>query len=135
MSLREIVDKMFPEQINARAKRTSNNQCKQYVSELKPFKGSNLFAQWVYPENEDEPAQYVVYSWGEHWPLYIYDVPNKQWFQNASHASQGTNAHRWDCSLDVRYLQLDVATMKNIVTQGARTVYRNILAEEEWCDE
>lgn len=136
MSLREIVDKMFPEQINAKPKRTTNGKCEEFVAELKPFKASNLYGGWVYPKAEHEPAQYVVYSWGEHFPLFIYDVPEKQWFKNVSGTTQSTNAHRYDASLrNTPYMLLDCDTMIDIVNLGARQVYRNILAEEEWCDE
>jgi hypothetical protein len=104
MSLREIVDKMFPNQINAKPKRTTNGKCEEF--------------------------------WGEHFPLFIYDVPEKQWFKNVSGTTQSTNAHRYDASLrDTPYMLLDCDTMIDIVNLGARQVYRNILAEEEWCDE
>jgi hypothetical protein len=131
MSLREIVDKMFVKEINAKPKRTTNTKCKEYVSQLLPFKASNLYAQWVYPDNEEEPAQYVVYSWGPHFPLFIYDVPQKQWFRNESGTTQSTNAHRWDARLIVAYMQLDCDTMLDIVTEGARVVHQNVLDKEK----
>ncbi len=65
-------------------KRVSNRGCGKYVAERTPFQGSNLFAN-------DHPSLYVVYSYGLHFPMYVYDKDVGQWFGNSDKYSQSTS--------------------------------------------
>ena len=38
--------------------------------------------------------QYVVYSYGPHWPLFIYCHDNGRWYANEDQNSRTTNRHR-----------------------------------------
>lgn len=64
-------------------KRVSNKGCGKYTAERIPFQGSNLFA-------EDHPNLYVVYSYGKHFPMYVYDKEVNQWFGNKDKYSPST---------------------------------------------
>ena len=46
--------------------KTSNKDARQYVQKRKEFTGSNTFGRWVDDDN------YVVYSWGTHFPMFAY---------------------------------------------------------------
>ena len=37
---------------------------------------------------------YVVYSYGSHWPLFIFDYSNGQWYENSDRCSCTTSKHR-----------------------------------------
>jgi len=69
--------------------RTSNSNARFYVKDLIQFKGSNTFGIWKKTHNDD--MLYVVYSYGYHWPLFIYD--NQKWYENSSYASPTTSKH------------------------------------------
>ena len=50
------------------------------VQNKESFQGSNLFGQWM--TKRDQPySRYVVYSYGYHWPLFVYE--NGVWYENA----------------------------------------------------
>jgi len=53
--------------------KVANSKCKTYVQSKTPFKGSNLWAEYC-------GDSYVVYSYGVHFPLFIY--AEGAWFEN-----------------------------------------------------
>lgn len=70
-------------------KRVANKDARACVINFEEFEGSNTFAEWIrYPK---EPERYVVYSYGRHWPLFIY-VDGK-WYENAGKYSRTTSKH------------------------------------------
>ena len=54
--------------------RTSNKKCRQYVQAKQAFKAHNLFGEW-------QGDKYVVYSYGYHFPMFV-------WVHGAWHANQ-----------------------------------------------
>lgn len=66
--------------------RTTNRQARRYVERRQPFRGSNCFGERV-------GDGYVVYSYGRHWPLYIW-LPDGGWYENSSSYSVSTSRHR-----------------------------------------
>jgi len=72
------------------SKRVSNREAHAYVERHEPFKGSNTWAEWAH--NRDGVSRYVVYSYGEHWPLFIYE--EGKWYENADKYSRSTSKHR-----------------------------------------
>lgn len=67
--------------------RTSNGQCRKFVQSRKPFKANNLFGVI-------EGNLYVVYSYGHHWPLFVCDMNNNQWYENTDKYSVSTSKHK-----------------------------------------
>ena len=65
--------------------RVANRDAAPLVRARKEFRGSSTFARWITPE------RYVVYSYGEHWPMFICD--HGQWFFNESYYSRTTAKH------------------------------------------
>lgn len=57
--------------------RTSNRDARQYVQSRTTFCGSNIYAA-NYPARE----LYVVYSYGAHWPMWVYSHAHKVWIGN-----------------------------------------------------
>lgn len=69
--------------------RTTNRGSRKYVATLVPFRNSNgqLFARWV------SPQLYVVFSYGEHWPLFLWSADTRRWYANEDKASSTTSRH------------------------------------------
>ncbi len=75
--------------------RVANKNASQYVNELKEFEGSNTFA-----ENKvsfDDEGLYVVYSYGYHFPMYIYDRQAGIWVGSNDRYSSSTSKHQSQC--------------------------------------
>lgn len=69
--------------------KTTNRDCRRYVQNCVPFDNSNkqLFARWT------SSGLYVVYSYGDHWPLFVWDAANETWYANESKVSMTTSHH------------------------------------------
>ena len=67
--------------------RINGRTCRPYVQAKKAFKNSNgqLYAVW------HTPMLYVVYSYGEHWPLFVHD--GFDWYENEDKCSRTTARH------------------------------------------
>ena len=76
--------------------RVSNNKARDYVNGHKEFQGSNTFAKWLEKGNgrEDADKLYVVYSYGSHFPMYVYDKEQGKWIGNKDKYSQSTTRHQ-----------------------------------------
>ena len=74
--------------------KTSNRECSTYVNKCEPFNANNIFAENVF---DDEvlyrPNLYVVYSYGFHFPMYVYDYKLKVWVGNSDRYSVTTSKH------------------------------------------
>ena len=70
--------------------RTTNTKCRPFVQDRKAFQNSNgqLYAKW------ETPDLYVVYSYGEHWPLFMWAGRTETWYQNEDKFSPTTSHHR-----------------------------------------
>jgi hypothetical protein len=90
--------------------RIANSNARGYVSSHKPFKGSNLFAQW---EGDD---RYVVYSFGTHYPMFIWT--QGAWFENEDKYSRTTSKHRSQTHPHSPTILLATAWMKELAEQG-----------------
>ena len=63
---------------------------KGLVDSLIEFEGSSIFA-------EDTNNQYTVYSYGQHFPMYIYNKQENIWFGNKNRYSRTTSKHQSQC--------------------------------------
>lgn len=63
-----------------------NHKAREFVQLKAPFRGSNLYADNV-------SNSYVVYSYGEHHPLYVYNFTHQQWYANTDKYSRTTTKH------------------------------------------
>lgn len=62
-----------------------------------------------------EPMRYVVYSYGTHFPMYIYDKTTGQWYGNSDKYSPTTTRHQSAaCPLDIRHTIIWLDTNKMI---------------------
>ena len=72
----------------------ANRDASTYTSAKCEFKANNIFAEWT-----PDGTRYVVYSYGPHWPLYIYDSTTDQWYANFSHFGRTTSKHKSQANL------------------------------------
>ena len=70
--------------------RIANKNARQYVEEWRPFLGSNLYAV-------SQCGLYVIYSYGRHYPLAVYDPAVLTWFSNCDRYSRSTTRHQQQC--------------------------------------
>ena len=69
--------------------RVSNRKCRICVNSREEFKASNIFGEWQGWKGDE---WYTVYSYGKHWPMYVY-VPGEGWFGNNGKYSVSTSKH------------------------------------------
>lgn len=86
--------------------KVTNKNARQYVDELKEFKGSyNKYGKHnasIFAENESAYDMYgedlyVVYSYGYHFPMYIYDRQAGIWIGSNDRHSMSTSKHQSQC--------------------------------------
>ena len=93
--------------------RVSNNKAIEYVEKLEEFDGSNTMGRWVGDEN-----LYVVYSYGSHFPMYIYDKVQGKWIGNKDKYSRSTTRHQSQLRPSSVGLWLNTDEMKDVVWHG-----------------
>ena len=93
--------------------RVSNNKAIEYVEKLEEFDGSNTMGRWVGDEN-----LYVVYSYGSHFPMYIYDKVQGKWIGNKDKYSRSTTRHQSQLRPSSVGLWLDTDEIKGLVWHG-----------------
>ena len=67
--------------------RTTNTKVKSYINNLTEFDANNIFARC-------EGPLYIVYSYGLHFPMYIYNKQNNIWVGNSNSYSRTTTKHK-----------------------------------------
>ena len=94
--------------------RIANRNARLYVETLTPFIGSNLFAEF-------RTDRYVVYSYGSHFPLFIYSRLTNRWYANSDRYSQTTSKHRSQCypfNTDKPPMDIDTTGMQLLASEG-----------------
>lgn len=68
---------------------TTVSECRHYVERRVPFHTSNkqLFGYWC------DSGVYACFSYGQHWPLFIYEPTTHQWFGNEDKYGTTTSKH------------------------------------------
>lgn len=123
--------------------RVANKDARQYVRQHLEFRGSNLYGQWrslqwrslqwrsIYVRTQAAPLRhgtghpvsgmvYVVFSYGEHYPMWVYDPQTERWYGNNTKTSQSTSRQalqtRPTFGQDITWL--DTKDMLSISTYG-----------------
>jgi len=98
-----------------RSPKVTNIMARPRVQNKESFQGSNLFGQWM--TKRDQPySRYVVYSYGYHWPLFVYE--NGVWYENADKFSVTTSKHRSQVHPHEDTLPMSVENMRVLVDYG-----------------
>ena len=72
------------------AKYVPGTRARQYVQRKLDFTNS-IGSFWGYYSHRQR--QYAVYSYGPHWPLFIYSHQTKTWYENADRYGTTTSKH------------------------------------------
>ena len=73
-----------------------NYKARAYVQRKEHFDGANVYARWHRRSDSLQSKQtiYVVYSYGNHFPLFVYDADADVWVENSDKFSATTSKHR-----------------------------------------
>lgn len=71
----------------------TNNDARNYVMRKEEFKTGN---QTIFAKNKQyqNSHTYTVYSYGRHFPMYVYDYVTGEWYGNADKYSRTTSSHQ-----------------------------------------
>lgn len=98
--------------------RINNRDSSKYVSHLKEFRGSNMYALHLHGNNKHT---YVVYSYGVHWPMWVYDYGTREWYGMKDKFSRTTSKQQGQSHPDVSDKNIhwfDEAMMLKIAAHG-----------------
>ena len=74
--------------------KTSNEEAREYVLRKEEFKTST---GTIYGTHNLAANTYTVYSYGSHFPMYVYDYTTEQWYGNSEKYSPTTTRHQSIC--------------------------------------
>lgn len=101
--------------------RLTNHEARQYVLDKKPFKTNNETMFGLFRKGSTEntyPPTYTVYSYGEHFPMYVYDYEACQWIGNKDKYSRTTTNHQRIVRPNTIAQWVDTDTLKRIAVYG-----------------
>lgn len=96
---------------NAKPIRTTCRKAGDYARNGIPFENSNgqLYGTW------DTPDTYVVYSYGTHWPLFVYDNTSSTWYENEDKYSVTTSRHHSQAHPLTETTKLSRNALRNLI--------------------
>ena len=74
--------------------KVANKNASEYVNKCEIFEGSNTFSEF---KVQYDDKLYVVFSYGYHFPMYMYDYQAKTWIGNEDSQSMSTSRHQSQC--------------------------------------
>ena len=96
--------------------RVSNKNAFQFINNLEAFHASNLYGEW-------RGNTYVVFSYGEHFPIYLWDDVAYMWVGNLDKYSRSTTRHQSQARPSDEITWLDTDAMKEIIWHGGLVGY------------
>lgn len=105
---------------------TTNKQARELVLDKQEFKTSN---GTIYGTHNLLADTYTVYSYGPHFPMYVYDYTTNQWYGNSDRYSRTTSKHQSRCRPPSVAEWYPTHTMQQIAAHGiAGSVYHRLAA-------
>jgi hypothetical protein len=101
------------------SKKITNRDARQYVQNFTEFEGSNLFSS---TRRLPEETIYAVYSYGTHWPLFIWSEDAQAWFENEERHSVTTSKHRSQSHPHRPTILLSLRLMRKLATEGYKAI-------------
>tara|TARA_Y100001951_G_C11288607_1_gene270538 strand:- start:2009 stop:2311 length:303 start_codon:yes stop_codon:yes gene_type:complete len=92
----------------------SNYKCSELVSQKVEFNANNVFAR-SYTDKNSNCVLYVVYSYGEHFPMYVYDFKSNQWLENGNKYSVSTSKQQTQARPTTDTIKKDTNELKQII--------------------
>ena len=94
------------------AKRIANKDARDYVRRGEPFQGSNLFGEYD-DSDEGSNTPYVVYSYGHHFPMFIY--LGNSWYENSDKYSVSTSKQQSQARPTMETVKLNTMDMQKLL--------------------
>ena len=96
--------------------RISNINGSDFTTDKDEFTGSNTFSEW----NE---GKYVVYSYGRHFPMYVYK--GKTWYENSDKYSVSTSKQQTQLRQKINgfefgFIKKTTEELKQIIRGGGK---------------
>ena len=115
----------------------ANRDARRHVQNRTPFKGANLYGRfWQVSPAEGSTWErgnhgYAVFSYGEHWPLFVSTTPVEGsepiWFENEERHSVTTSKHRSQSHPHQPTTLLSRSDMMFLLSRGYRALVRKRL--------
>jgi len=96
----------------------ANKDARTYVDNRAEFTGSHTMARWQGPV-------YVVYSYGTHFPMYVYDSLMHVWFGNYDKYSVSTSKHQSQLRPSGDVIYRNTEFLKNVIYSGGVSALAN----------
>ena len=97
--------------------KTTLNEMARLVQEAEPFEGNSVSAKWI-------DKLYCVFSYGSHFPMYVFDGVIGEWIANNDKYSSTTSRHQSKCKPNnVRY-EMDTKALKEVISCGGFMQYK-----------
>lgn len=94
-------------------KRISNAEARKFVKTRISFITNN---KTLYSEQRE--TGYVVYSYGNHFPLFVYEPISARWYENEDKYSRTTSMHRSKAHPHTETYPLSTSGMINLINEG-----------------
>ena len=77
----------------------ANKDARYFVQRKETFDGAHIFARWSTKESDNKRGRskqtiYAVYSYGYHFPMFVYDADTNVWVENSDKYSKTTSKQR-----------------------------------------
>jgi hypothetical protein len=95
------------------------DDCVELARKKEPFTFNNVYA--LYREANAlriEPPTYTVYSYGSHYPMYVYDYEACQWYGNEDKSTPTTQRHKTRFEPYSVAQWVDTKTLSSIAMRG-----------------
>lgn len=113
----------------------TNHECVVYMGKREPFsnKGGSIYGQtfYTYDENsgcEEDKVSFAVFSYGRHFPMYVYDYATQRWYGNKDKYSRTTSKHQTLMRPRIVEDWYDTDTLSAIASRGIVKVVERRLA-------
>lgn len=93
------------------------SDCADLVRKKEPFNFTNVFATFREGTTE-RPPTYTVYSYGLHYPMYVYDYEACQWYGNETKSTPTTQRHKSRFKPYSVAQWVDTESLQHIATRG-----------------
>ena len=106
----------------------ANNQVRDAVDKRQLFTNTNDTVH----SDFTSPELYVVYSYGSHYPMYVYDNIARQWFGNETRSTPTTERHKTQARPDgdIRWVSTDYLRAMILAGSYVNHTAQRVLREE-----
>lgn len=105
----------------SKIQKIANGKCREHVRNRKTFDGNNLYARMFCITDGAGSSNefiYAVFSYGPHFPLFIYHYPTETWFENEDRYSVTTSKHRSQAHPLVPVKKASTKFLCNLIDRG-----------------